>query len=83
MLLPTSVEPLDSQVHELGIFREVPVGIFYRHMTEVSREHGETSLNILACAIPINERANCESVPEIMQSRSGSRHDLSDSSHDG
>src|SRR5260370_39400884 len=83
MFLPASIEPLHSQIHELGIFGEIPVGIFNRHMTEVGREYGEKSLNILACAIPINQRANCESVPKIMQTRAGPGYCLSNSSHDG
>jgi hypothetical protein len=81
MFLPASIEPSDSQVHELWIFGEVPVGIFNGNVTEVGRENGQASLNILPRAIPINKGANRKSVPEIMQPWTGPGHNLSDSSN--
>jgi hypothetical protein len=38
-------------------------------MSEVSRQVGQEPLDVLAFAVPGNEANDCESVPEIVQSR--------------
>jgi hypothetical protein len=60
--LPASIEPLDSQIHEVWGFPKVPVGIFNKHVTEISREDREASLNIFPRAIPIHERVHGKSL---------------------
>ena len=40
------------------------------HMPEEGRQHGQAPLDILARAVPPQQRFNCESMAKVVQARS-------------
>jgi hypothetical protein len=44
----------------------------YQNMTEEGRQHRQTTFNIFALPVPVDEGAYCESVPKAVQARAAS-----------
>ena len=44
MLLPVILEPLDCQAHQLGRGAQIPVGVCYVNVSQVSRQGGQAAL---------------------------------------
>src|SRR5574343_792231 len=55
--------------HQLRVGAEVPVGVLDAGVTEIGRQFRQTPLDILAVAIPLQQGSDCESMPQIVQSR--------------
>jgi len=48
---------------------QVPVRVIDMHVTEVRRQLGNLTLDVVSSAVPSDERPRSESVPHIMQAR--------------
>src|ERR1700751_4172418 len=67
--LPALVQTLAGGPQQLGSAGQVPIGVGNVRVPEVSRQDGQTSLGVLAVAIPAQQRLDRKSVPKIVQAR--------------
>src|SRR5712691_6540023 len=68
---PSSFQPGGGQSHQLRMHRQIPVGIRDMRMAEKRREHGQSPFDVRLRAIPLNQRVDGESMPKIVNPRTG------------
>ena len=64
-----TVEPPGGDLKQFGGGRQVPVGVTDMHIPEAGHQTGCPLLDIQALAVPPQQGADGESVPQIMQAR--------------
>src|SRR5207253_9103063 len=60
------LETASGQTQQLRGAREIPVSGAWLHMAQVGRQRGQTGLNILAVAVPVDQRVHRERVAQIV-----------------
>jgi len=69
--LPSPIETPRRFFHQLGAGREIPVSIAHAGVAEVSGEHWELLLDVLAFAIPVEQRPDGEAMTEVVHAWPG------------
>jgi len=69
LLLPPPIETPRRLLHQLRTGREVPIGVTHAGVAEIGRKHRKLSLDISPLAIPAEERADREPMPEVVHAR--------------
>src|SRR6266436_3330796 len=64
-----SLHPPQRVAQQFRRRREVPVGVGDMGVSEISRERGQTSLDIDTAAMPMEECADSQAMTKIMQTR--------------
>ena len=65
------IQPPRGFFHQLGAGREIPVGIAHAGVAEVSGEHWELLLDVLAFAIPVEQCPDGEAMTEVVNAWPG------------
>ena len=60
-------QPVGSQLQEFGHGFQVPIGIVHMDVPQIGGQLGEFSFHLESGAIPVDQGAGGESVPQIMQ----------------